>query len=31
MGNRDAPFIPPALKLPFMIGTMGLIIGEKYM
>jgi len=25
----DAPFIPRALKLPFMVGTMGLIRGEK--
>jgi SAM-dependent methyltransferase len=25
----DAPFIPWALKLPFMVGTMGIISGEK--
>jgi SAM-dependent methyltransferase len=27
--TRQAAFIPPALKLPFMVGTMGLITGEK--
>jgi SAM-dependent methyltransferase len=27
--TRNAPFIPPALKLPFMVGTMGIIVGEK--
>jgi len=27
--TRKAPFIPLALKLPFMVGTMGLIVGEK--
>jgi SAM-dependent methyltransferase len=27
--TRNAPFIPPALKLPFMVGTMGIITGEK--
>jgi SAM-dependent methyltransferase len=27
--TRDAPFIPPALKLPFMVGTVGIIMGEK--
>ena len=27
--NSTAPFIPGALKLPFMIGTLGLIYGEK--
>lgn len=25
----DAPFIPKALKLPFMLGTMGVLYGEK--
>jgi len=24
-----APYVPRALKLPFMIGTMGLVSGEK--
>jgi ubiquinone/menaquinone biosynthesis C-methylase UbiE len=27
--TRDASFIPWALKLPFMVGTMGIIAGEK--
>jgi hypothetical protein len=27
--TRDAEFIPSALKLPFMLGTICLIIGEK--
>ncbi|MGB7572751.1 MAG: class I SAM-dependent methyltransferase [Thermodesulfobacteriota bacterium] len=27
--TRDSGFIPMALKLPFMVGTIGLIIGEK--
>lgn len=27
--TRNAPFIPSALKLPFMVGTMGIILGEK--
>jgi ubiquinone/menaquinone biosynthesis C-methylase UbiE len=27
--TRDAKFIPSALKLPFMLGTIGLICGEK--
>ncbi len=27
--TRHAAFIPPALKLPFMVGTIGMIIGEK--
>lgn len=27
--TREAAFIPPALKLPFMVGTLGLIAGEK--
>ena len=27
--TRDSAFIPMALKLPFMVGTIGLIIGEK--
>jgi SAM-dependent methyltransferase len=27
--TRDAEFIPQALKLPFMLGTMGIIKGEK--
>jgi SAM-dependent methyltransferase len=27
--TRDAPFIPGALKLPFMVGTMGIISGKK--
>jgi SAM-dependent methyltransferase len=27
--TRNAPFIPPALKLPFMVGTIGIILGEK--
>jgi SAM-dependent methyltransferase len=27
--SRDAQFIPPALKLPFMVGTIGIILGEK--
>jgi SAM-dependent methyltransferase len=27
--TRDSAFIPVALKLPFMVGTIGLIIGEK--
>ena len=27
--TRDADFIPQALKLPFMLGTMGIIKGEK--
>jgi SAM-dependent methyltransferase len=27
--TRNAPFIPPALKLPFMVGTIGIISGEK--
>jgi SAM-dependent methyltransferase len=27
--TRQAPFIPSALKLPFMVGTIGLIVGEK--
>lgn len=25
----EAPFIPTAMKLPFMVGTIGLIYGEK--
>jgi ubiquinone/menaquinone biosynthesis C-methylase UbiE len=27
--TRNAPFIPRVLKLPFMVGTMGIITGEK--
>jgi hypothetical protein len=27
--TRDEPFIPGVLKLPFMVGTIGLIKGEK--
>ena len=27
--TRGSAFIPMALKLPFMVGTIGLIIGEK--
>lgn len=27
--TRRSPFIPPALKLPFMVGTLGLMVGEK--
>jgi SAM-dependent methyltransferase len=27
--TRKAPFIPRILKLPFMVGTLGLIVGEK--
>ena len=27
--TRNAPLIPRALKLPFMVGAMGLIVGEK--
>ena len=27
--TRDAPFVPAALKLPFMVGPLGLIKGEK--
>ena len=27
--TRNASFIPPALKLPFMVGTMGILAGEK--
>ena len=27
--TRDEPFIPRALKLPFMVGTMGIITGKK--
>ncbi len=27
--TRNAPFIPLALKLPFMVGTIGIITGEK--
>lgn len=27
--TREASFIPPALKLPFMVGTLGLLVGEK--
>jgi SAM-dependent methyltransferase len=27
--TRDAEFIPPALKLPFMLGSIGIIRGEK--
>ena len=27
--TRNAEFIPPALKLPFMLGSMGIIKGEK--
>ena len=27
--TRDSAFIPMALKLPFMVGTIGLIVGEK--
>lgn len=27
--TRDEPFIPRALKLPFMVGTMGIISGKK--
>ena len=27
--TRDAEFIPPALKLPFMLGSIGIIKGEK--
>jgi len=27
--TRDAPFVPRALKLPFMVGTMGIISGKK--
>lgn len=27
--SRNAPFIPKALKLPFMVGTLGMLIGQK--
>jgi len=27
--TRNAPFIPRVLKLPFMVGTMGIVTGEK--
>ena len=27
--TKDSPFIPAALKLPLMVGTLGLITGEK--
>jgi hypothetical protein len=27
--TRDVPFIPRALKLPFMVGTIGIIAGKK--
>jgi len=27
--TADSPFIPKALKLPFMVGTMGILYGEK--
>jgi len=27
--TKNAPFIPTALKLPFMVGRMGIIKGEK--
>ena len=27
--TRDAEFVPAALKLPFMVGTIGVIVGEK--
>jgi len=27
--TRDAPFIPSFLKLPFMVGTLGILVGEK--
>jgi SAM-dependent methyltransferase len=27
--TRNAPFIAPALKLPFMVGTIGMLVGEK--
>jgi len=27
--TRKAPFIPAVLKLPFMVGSIGLIKGEK--
>jgi hypothetical protein len=27
--TRNAPFIPTALKLPFMVGKIGIIKGEK--
>ena len=29
--TRNAPFIPAALKLPFMIGGIGLIKGRKWL
>jgi SAM-dependent methyltransferase len=29
METRKAPFIPATLKLPFMVGTIGIIVGEK--
>lgn len=27
--TRDEPFVPGAVKLPFMVGTMGIIVGKK--
>jgi ubiquinone/menaquinone biosynthesis C-methylase UbiE len=27
--TNDAPFIPAAVKLPFMVGTIGILCGEK--
>jgi SAM-dependent methyltransferase len=27
--TRNAPFIPTALKLPFMVGTIGMLVGKK--
>jgi SAM-dependent methyltransferase len=27
--TRRSPFIPPALRLPFMVGTLGLLVGRK--
>ena len=29
VATKDSPIIPFALKLPFMVGTLGLIVGEK--
>jgi SAM-dependent methyltransferase len=29
ISTRDSPFIPRLLKLPFMLGTMGILFGEK--
>ena len=29
VATKDSPIIPVALELPFMVGTLGLIVGEK--